>query len=44
MSLQLDLASSDTERKQILDSFGMTIEEFNELFGHGSGPAGPDDG
>ncbi|MGW2060013.1 hypothetical protein OH782_26375 [Streptomyces sp. NBC_01544] len=44
MALQLGLANSDTERKQILDSFGMTIEEFNELFGHDSGSAGPDDG
>ncbi|MEU9466462.1 hypothetical protein AB0D78_07350 [Streptomyces avermitilis] len=36
--LQLDLASSETERKQILDSFGMTIEEFDELFDHRPGP------
>lgn len=41
-SLQLSLASSDTERKQILDSFGMTIEGFDELFGHNSGFTGPD--
>ncbi|CAM5437950.1 putative protein OS=Streptomyces aurantiogriseus OX=66870 GN=GCM10010251_66480 PE=4 SV=1 [Streptomyces aurantiogriseus] len=44
VSLRLSLASSDAERKQILDSFGMTTEEFDELFGHGSGSTGPDDG
>ncbi|MFF1438313.1 hypothetical protein [Streptomyces sp. NPDC058295] len=38
--LQLGLASSNTERKQILDSFGMTIEEFDELFDHRPGPTG----
>lgn len=43
-SLRFSLASSDTERKQILDSFGMTAEEFDELFDHVSGSAGPDDG
>ncbi|MFD8044196.1 hypothetical protein ACFV5E_12240 [Streptomyces chartreusis] len=42
--LQLYLASSDIERKEILDSFGMTIEEFDDLFDHGHGSAGPDDG
>nr|WP_163016921.1 hypothetical protein [Streptomyces chartreusis] len=30
-------------KKHILDSYGMTIEEFTELFEHHSGPAGPDD-
>lgn len=34
VSLQLCLASSESERKQILDSSGMTVEEFGELFGH----------
>ncbi|MEU0074272.1 hypothetical protein ABZ027_32760 [Streptomyces sp. NPDC006332] len=43
MSLLLSLANSDTERKQILDSFGTTIEEFDDLFGHGSGSTGLDD-
>lgn len=43
VSLQLSLASSDTERKQILDSFGMTIEESDELFGHSHGFTGIDD-
>ncbi|MEU6283826.1 hypothetical protein [Streptomyces sp. NPDC047028] len=42
-SLLLSLASSDTERKQILDSFGMTIEEFGELFDHSRGFPGADD-
>ncbi|MFS8201811.1 hypothetical protein ACLVWQ_24335 [Streptomyces sp. CWNU-52B] len=43
MSLDLSLASSDLVKKQILDSFGTTIEEFDELFGHGSGSIGPHD-
>ena len=43
VSLLLSLASSDTERKQILDSFGMTIEEFGELFGHSHGFTGLDE-
>ncbi|MGF0176205.1 hypothetical protein ACQF36_38875 [Streptomyces sp. Marseille-Q5077] len=42
--LQLSLASSEVERKQILYSFGMTIEEFSELFEHRYGSTGPDDG
>lgn len=43
VSLQLSLASSDTERKQILDSFGMTVEEFGDLFGHSYRFIGLDD-
>lgn len=43
VSLQLCLASSDTERKQILDSFGMTVEEFGELFGRSYRFTGLDD-
>ncbi|MFF9088021.1 hypothetical protein ACF1BE_16650 [Streptomyces sp. NPDC014991] len=39
--LQLLTADSEAERKQILDSFGTTIEEFVELFGHCSGRTGP---
>lgn len=30
--LQVRMASSDTETKQILDSYEMTPDEFNELF------------
>ncbi|MEW2402333.1 hypothetical protein [Streptomyces sp. NPDC046862] len=41
--LQLSLARSDVEKKQILDSFDMTIEEFSDLFEHRSGPTGLDD-
>lgn len=41
--LQLDLASSETEIKQILDSSGTTVEEFEELFDPRSGPVGPHD-
>ncbi|MER5377363.1 hypothetical protein [Streptomyces sp. NPDC002553] len=41
--MRLSLASSDTERKQILDSFAMTTEEFGELFGHVHGVTGLDD-
>ncbi|MGX1542853.1 hypothetical protein [Streptomyces adustus] len=44
VSLQLCLASSDTERKQILDPFGLTVEEFSELFGHSYRFTGLDDG
>lgn len=36
--LQLDLVRSETERRQTLDSFGMTFEEFDELFDPRSGP------
>ncbi len=43
VQLQLSLARSDVERKQILASFDMTIEEFSELFEHSSGPTGLDD-
>lgn len=39
--LQLVLASSETERKQILDSFGMTTDDFTEFFGIGPGLATP---
>ncbi|GED86797.1 hypothetical protein TNCT6_38820 [Streptomyces sp. 6-11-2] len=42
VSLMISLASSHVERKQILHSFGMTIEEFDELFGHSDGFADPD--
>ncbi|MFJ6560607.1 hypothetical protein ACIQMV_12090 [Streptomyces sp. NPDC091412] len=42
MSLMISLANSHVERKQILHSFGMTIEEFDELFGHSDGFADPD--
>ncbi|MGW7362334.1 hypothetical protein ACWGI8_02660 [Streptomyces sp. NPDC054841] len=42
--MQISLASSEVERKQILHSFGMTIEEFSELFEHRYGSTGPDDG
>ncbi|MFE5921012.1 hypothetical protein [Streptomyces sp. NPDC056468] len=42
--LQLSLAISEVERKQILDSFGMSIEEFSELFEHRYGSTGPADG
>jgi hypothetical protein len=31
VSLRLSFASSDAEKKQILDSYGMTPEEFEEL-------------
>ncbi|GGW34718.1 hypothetical protein GCM10010350_17880 [Streptomyces galilaeus] len=41
--LQLSSARSHIERKQILDSFGMTIEEFSALFGHGFAFTCPDD-
>ncbi|MEU0675734.1 hypothetical protein ABZ330_23135 [Streptomyces sp. NPDC006172] len=41
--LQISLAGSETERKQVLDSFGMTIEEFGELFGHVPGVTGLND-
>ncbi|MEU0254808.1 hypothetical protein ABZ299_20370 [Streptomyces sp. NPDC006184] len=37
VSLQLRSVTSEAERKQILDSFGTTIEGFVELFGHDSG-------
>ncbi|WP_432031940.1 hypothetical protein [Streptomyces antibioticus] len=30
--LELEMASSEAERKQILDSSGTTAEEFDELF------------
>ncbi|MFB7456600.1 hypothetical protein [Streptomyces sp. NPDC056188] len=40
--LLLSLANSGVERKQILHSFGMTIEEFDNPFDHGFGFADPD--
>ncbi|MFD5814608.1 hypothetical protein [Streptomyces sp. NPDC127038] len=42
MILRLCSATSETEQKQILDSFGMTAEQFRELFGPIAGFAGPD--
>ncbi|MFJ7152724.1 hypothetical protein ACIQVT_31790 [Streptomyces sp. NPDC100445] len=42
--LALLTADSEAERKQILDSFGTTIEEFTELFDHWSGHTGPEPG
>ncbi|CAM5228638.1 hypothetical protein [Streptomyces fumanus] len=35
ISLQLSFAGSDVEKKQILDAYGMTPEEFRELSGDG---------
>ncbi len=44
VSLQLSLASSETEREKILDPFGMTIDGFGELFDHSYGFTDLDDG